>query len=243
MLIKKERDIDIPVPPVEEERESDIYLLSTISKNIDSIPGLHFVLSGSYAVEALTKTKLQHDDIDVNIFSIDLSQDLPKVAALIDETYNNLLYTYKKTNDRLEYDVKKTSRQTVYKKLEFQFVEITHVSNNNHLEFMIKSERKKLIRVPTILASLRDSNSKDFIFRVKSLPYVIATWAIRISGFADNPKRPVRDSDLEQFKLLLVSDYSKEEVISVMKFHPQMPEGKSENYIFEQALAILTRKL
>jgi len=244
MTTRNERNFDTVISPDEKERDREIHALSVVSATINA-PGMYFILTGSYATEALTGKRLQHDDMDANIFTTDLTRDLPRAALLIEklEVPGNSFDLYIKTADRLEYDLWLASEGVAPRRLEIQFVEITDVSGDQQLEFCLKSKKKGLVRVPTVLVPLKDSDANEFIFRVKSLPYTIATWAIRISGFAYSSKRPVRHSDLEQFKLLLTSGYNHNDVLSVIKHHPQMPKGIPESLIFEQALTVLSCRL
>lgn len=238
--MKNERGFDNITSLNKRERNRDIHALSVVNSKIDA-SGIHFILTGSYAIEALTGNRLQHDDMDANIFTTNLAQDLQRAALLIEELgiSESRFSLYKKTADRLEYDLQPALEPVAPGRLEIQFVEVTGVSGDQLMEFRLKSRTKDQVKIFTVLASLKDSNENEFIFRVKSLPFTIATWAIRISGFAHSPKRSVRDSDLEQFKLLLATEYSHDEVILAMKYHPQMPENITEDQVFEQALTAL----
>lgn len=221
MTIKSESGFDGLELQTGKERDIDIYTLSSINSIINAAPGMLFILTGSYAIEALTGNKMVHNDMDANIFTANIGQDLPRAAVLIDELGGpkNRLHLAKKTADRLEYLTRPNSKQIPPRGLEIQFVES--------------------VMVPTILAKLADSSGNEFVFRVKSLPYLIATWAIRISGSAYDPKRPVRDSDLEHLKLLLTGKYNHNDIISAMRHHPQMPKNISEEKVFDQALTVL----
>lgn len=70
----------------------------------------------------------------------------------------------------------------------------------------------------------------------------IATWAIRISGLALQPKRPVRDSDLLHFRLLLNSGYNQDDVIRAVQRHPQMPHNIIGEDAIDMALNILAER-
>lgn len=199
------------------EKDADIHLLSSISNKIKRIGGVKFVLTGSYAIEALTGQKSFHDDIDANILAKDISDSLPKVAKKIVNVSG--LATYKQTSDRLEYDILPSLNRPTTKKLEFQFHQIEQ-SNN----------------IPTVFAPLTDSKGKIFLFRVKSLPYVIATWSIRISGLATNPLRELKTSDLEQYKLLLSCEHNINDVLLLITNHPQAPIGVDSTQIFENSI-------
>ncbi len=240
MSVKKEHDTGDPFSSTETERDRDINVLSTVSLGINAARGMHFILTGSYAVEALTGKKIPHNDLDANIFTVDLVQDLSRAATIINGLAipGNKLQLIKETEDRLEYNA--VSGQNLPKRLEIQFVEVTSVLGEQLMEFNIKDEEVDSVKIPTVLVSLKNSSKKEFIFRVKSLSYAIATWAIRISGSAYGPKRPVSERDLENFKLLLSREYSREDVISVMSHHPQMPKGVSGDLVLKQALETLS---
>lgn len=237
---KNERNFDIMGSPNEERRDRDIYALSEINSKILTL-GMRFILTGSYSIEALTGNRLQHNDIDTNIFSTNLVQDLPRVTALIGEVsmseYSAVLY--KKTSDRLEYDLLSASKHADSRRLEIQFLEVVNISGDQQMEFSLKGEGKDRISVPTVLVPLKDSKGKEFIFRVKSLPYAIASWAIRVSGVTKDQKRPVRQHDLDLFKLLLLAKSSREDIILAMRYHPQMPKNKSPNEVLQIAQDVL----
>jgi hypothetical protein len=220
------------------ERDSDIHVLSTIQAKVNSIPGAGFVLTGSYATEALTGVVSHHDDMDANVFTSNLSRDISKVAEAISGV--DRVRKYKRTTDRLEYDVQFTSGD-VTKKLELQFIDTIDQISNCSGEFTLKSDGERPIKVPVSSISLRDSMGMNFSFLVKSLPYANATWAIRISGYAVNPKRPVRESDLKQFILLLKATHETDAVIAAIKAHPQTPAGIPENQILTQAINIVSQ--
>jgi len=109
------------------------------------------------------------------------------------------------------------------------------VEIGNKLEFVLKPDEGKCARVPTVTFPLLDSYGRENLFRIKSLPYAIATWAIRISGFAKNQKRSIEDRDLNHLRLLLNAGYDEEEVIRAINNHPQAPNGLSANYILDKA--------
>ncbi len=201
----------------EKEKDSDIHLLANISKKISRVNGIKFVLTGSYAIEALTGQETYHEDIDANILTDDINDSLPKVANKI--SHMSGLKVYKQTQNRLEYDVLPNIDRIDIKKLEFQFHKLDEIND-----------------IPTVFAPLTDSKGKDFLFRVKSLPYVIATWSIRISGLATNPLRELKQSDLEQFKLLLSCNHSVDDVLRLIAEHPQTPKGFNALHIFEQSI-------
>ncbi len=204
----------------EKEKDSDIHLLANISKKVSRINGTKFVLTGSYAIEALTGQETYHEDIDANILTGNIDDSLPKVANKLGQISG--LEVYKRTQNRLEYDILPNTDRIGVKKLEFQFHKLDEKND-----------------IPTVFAPLTDSKRKDFSFRVKSIPYVIATWSIRISGLATNPLRELKISDLEQFKLLLSCNHNVDDVLNIIKRHPQMPLGADEREVLEKSLAKL----
>jgi hypothetical protein len=199
------------------EKDADIHLLADIQNKLKKSRNVKFVLTGSYAIEALTGQETYHEDIDANILTDNINDSLPKVASKI--SHMSGLKVYKQTHNRLEYDVLPNIDRTDIKKLEFQFHELDQKND-----------------IPTVFASLTDSKGKDFLFRVKSLPYVIATWSIRISGLATNPLRELKVSDLEQFKLLLSCNHNVDDVLRLITNHPQTPNGVIAVQIFEQSI-------
>lgn len=203
-----------------EQRDADIHTLSVVNSKLSIDPGLLFILTGSYAIEALTQTPIDHKDMDGNVVATSLASAIVRTAVLMEnlETTQGNPNLFKRTADRLEYDIG-------LRRLEFQFVE------------------EKAFKVPIVLIQLRDSNREAFKFRVKSLLYTIATWAIRISGAAHDQKRPVKDTDLDNFALLLASGYECDDVISTMRRHPQMPKNISERIVLERALAMIGSRL
>jgi len=211
-------------------RDMDLKLLSSVKAQLDSIGGMQLVVTGSYAIELLTGHQLKHEDMDTNVFVTNLSMEIPKVAFSIgDLSVPGLkLHLLKSTDDRLEYDV--LSEQTDPRRLELQFVEAKKVEG---------SEGSYYLRdggiVPTVLIPTKDSKGQEYLFRVKSLPYTIATWAIRVSGVVENPKRQVRQSDLEHLRLLLSGFFQMKDVFSAMSHHPQMPNKASESEVYNRA--------
>lgn len=227
-------------------RDLDIYALSVVGGIIDSFPGACFVLTGSYAIEALVGSLEFHNDLDTNVFVEDLERDLPRIGRLIEERqYQGIQISpvVAKTTDRLEYDIVSKVSKDSPRRLELQFFEAVPVSTENGIEFsLVKKEEGTVYRIPTIIAPLKDSTGRETLFRIKSLSYAIATWAIRISGLALNPKRLVRRSDIERFKLLLDQKYPYEEVLRAIKEHPQRPGETEESFVFEQALNYLSEE-
>lgn len=241
MSVKKEGGNKEMSGLIVSERDFDIHTLSGISSAIENLSGTYFILTGSYAIEALTGSSLSHNDLDANVFTKNLERVVPSVVELFDKQSEMVLH--KKTNDRLEYDVISGANFDSPRRLELQFVELVNVSEDQTLEFTLKSEGENSFnKVPTIVVPLIDSKGKEEFFRVKSLPYAVATWVIRISNLAQSPKRQVRDSDLEHLRMLLAGEYDLSDVLSIMRSHPQMPRDVAGDWIFEQALRLLSNK-
>ena len=164
-------------------RDIDLKLLSSVSAQLDSIGGMQLVVTGSYAIEILTGHQLKHEDMDTNIFVSNLSMEIPKVASSMEglSPPGLKLRLFKSTDDRLEYDV--LPEQADSRRLEMLFVEAKEVEGSKG-SYILKDGSI----VPTVLVPIKDSKDQEYLFRVKSLPYNIATWAIRISGVLEKPK-------------------------------------------------------
>lgn len=233
------RDSEITQP----FRDLDIKTLSSVGSLVESYPDSHFVLTGSWAVEALTGQSVKHNDLDANVFTAGLKKNKTSIErGLVKiEIAGGQLRLFRETDDILEYDLiyKNDGRQI---RLELQFIELSNVlpSDGDQKVFKLGKGSDEAIEVPTVIANLLDSKGNDYEFRVKSLSYQVASWALRISGFALDPKRDLRGSDFKHLKLLLSRGYRKEDVISAMSKHPQMPEGLSEDSVFQRALEVVS---
>lgn len=232
MTIRKE-DREQVLPTSETERDADLHLLAAVKSGLGIFPDIQLVVTGSYAIEALTGIRLYHNDIDVNIFMPSLAQGLDRARAVIREikTGRGQLALYKQTDDRLEF-VAGTNRM-----FEAQFIEGTR-SKDEPMEFVVRGEGRSY-KIPTTPISLRDSEGREYQFQVKSLAYAIATWSIRASGLASYQKRELCGSDLDCLAGLLTLKYDHAEVLSAMKHHPQMPSGLTEDEVFAKSLAAL----
>ncbi len=226
------------------ERDRGVLLLALLHSGITPIPGAHFILTGSHSVEALTGHQMPcHSDIDANVFYSGRKAPISEVDALIRAvplTRPRISRT-KITHDRLEYGIAHRGSDSLPGMLELRFVEAYSASNGYPPVFTLKGDGGRDFIVPTALASLTGSNGKKFTFLVKSLPYVIASWVIRISGYATNQKREVREDDLRQLNLLLGRTYDKTEVLSAMAHHPQMPTGVDVDVIFDKMTTIVEK--
>lgn len=225
--------------PVEQEnkadfikiRDIDLKLLSSVTDQLDSIEEAQLVVTGSYAIDALTSHQLKHEDMDANIFTSNLPIVISKVFSTIEDlSVSGLkLQLFKSIDDRLVYDV--FSEQAKSRRLELQFVEAAHIEGSEN-DYLLKDGG--IVR--TGLIPIKNSKGQEYLFRVKSLPYVIATWAIRISGVIENPKRQVRQSDIDHLKLLLSSSFQMEDVFFSLNHHPQMPKNISKLEVYNRAM-------
>ncbi len=211
-------------------RNIDLQLLSAVSSHFNNVGGIRLVVSGSYAIEALTGYELKHNDIDTNVFTSNLSKSIKKVAFIMENlSVSGLnLHLLKTTCDRLEYNVLLDQRN--FRRLELQFVEAKKIKGSKN-SYRLKNGSV----VPTVLVPIKNSKGQEYFFWVKSLPYTIATWAIRVSGLVKNPKRQVRQSDIEHLGLLLSGSFREEDVISAMSHHPQMPDNISVLEVYKRA--------
>ena len=220
---------------VDAKRDLDIGILNRVSGLVGEIPGSVFVLTGSYSVEALTRTLLLHNDMDTNVFTRDLAQNLPKIDSLLGKWDDVALY--KRSDDRLEYDVLSEGGLISPRRLELQFIEfINSEERDNLLRLTLGGKEGGFFSVPVTRAGLLDSKGKESVFRVKSLPFAIATWVIRLSGSVKNPKRSVRESDLDHLRLLVSGNFKKTDVLTEMGHHPQMDKLASAPEMFDEAM-------
>jgi len=213
-------------------RDNDILILSSIRKTIDEEPETNFILTGSYAVEALTQSPVEHHDIDGNIFSTDLVRARSRLLEL-----NHHIVV--DGDNRVEFDVPPPEADLPTRRVEICLVKTISVPGDNSSGFYLENPSGEPFIVPTELASLVSSRGDEYLFRVKSLPYAIATWMIRISGIASNQKRNIRPSDISHLALLLKRNYRYDDVVMNMRNHPQMPPNISEITVFEKALALV----
>lgn len=227
-----------------EQRDSDIHTLAAVNKVLSQSRKMRFLISGSYALEALTQAPIDHGDMDTNIFTPDIPEAKVIAQALLSQPILplGLLLPYKQTPDRLEYDVKATNQVVDYRRLEIHLVEALQGPEEHSDTYVLTdSKNHKVSQVNLVDAGLRDSLGHEYLFKVKSLAYSLATWALRISGVVKNQLRPVRDTDLESFSLLLTQDFSLAEVNLAMVHHPQMPENTRPEEVFQIAQEILKR--
>src|SRR3989344_4472041 len=174
MLLGKEGNLDRP-NPTDVERDCDIHTLSALSTKLDGVDGMFFVLTGSYAVEALTQHPFSHGDMDSNIFTTDIPAAKRQVAKIVGEVVlpEGLLKTYREVENSLWYMVNPNDSSVKAKRLELQFVEFSGLSRDLPVVFNLKGSQGNSFRVPTMTISLIDSSNRSFDFRCKSLAYVI----------------------------------------------------------------------
>lgn len=222
-----------------EQKDRDLATLVMLKQAFSRYPGAQLLVTGSYAIEALTNTKVDHHDVDVNVLSPDIPSAIFTTLSLIANQVGNL-HLYKHSEDRLEYNLPLTSQDT--HRLELHFIEAALLPNSLSRVFKLNSTSPNRIAQMSLTdASLKDSKGREHPFVVKSLAYSIASWALRISDFANNQLRPVRSSDLNHLSLLLAQDYSLPEVLEAIEHHPQMIDLIKPQIVFQTALDKLER--
>lgn len=225
---------------LEKENDTDFILLSRITNVIEQLPSRFVIVTGSCAIDSLTGVKLVHEDMDANILSSSGSSDIPKVASIIQEhgLQGFSFSCHRATADRLEYDVTAPPYGKP-KRLEFKFIKFSGSSQDDHgVHFQVPGQIGIEYSIPTVLVSSRTSSGTDILIRSKSLDYMIATWALRISGFAQNALRPVRQSDIMQLRLLLAAHYDSTSVEKAIATHVQAPKDIIPNQILNNAIKI-----
>lgn len=215
-------------------RDMDIRIAKKIASIfIDNSSG-YFVLTGSYSIEALTCTNITHNDIDANVFTTDISDSIANTALILQGSNYADYKLIKQTESRLEYSISTTAGE---RKLELQFVKITSIVTGSYgMEYVLDNCDNPTARVPTTIGILVDSLGDEYPFKVKTLPYAIATWALRISGIAIHQKRAVVKTDVDHLACLLSTPYKRDDVIDAMSHHPQMPNNCSAEQILSQVI-------
>lgn len=222
-------DIELP-------RDVDIRIATLADNVFKPENGDHFVLTGSYSIEALTgHSDVTHNDIDANVFTTEVSgarsQALRDVGRIC---YNGFPELIRRANTRLDYEWPHGTESA--RKLELQFIAASDMrQEGNDTTFILGNDNNREILVPTTMRTLQDSTGRESSFRVKTLPYAVATWALRISGIALNQKRMVRDTDIAHFAFLLSTDYDETAILHAVKHHPQMPDGYTAGDILSRA--------
>ncbi len=197
-------------------RDKDLALASDVGKLLETKDGDFFVLTGSYAIEAVAKKpNIVHNDVDVNIFTADRGRSLAEAAHRLPLLNMDLV---KSTESRLEY-VRGGSL------IELQFVQYDRArQTQSGVDFTLPAYDGHEATVPTLVETLHGTDAEAYRFRVKTPAYTIATWALRISGFAEAQKRSVRQSDINHFVLLIQLSYDRDGVIEAILHHPQAPD-------------------
>jgi len=214
-------------------KNEDIRVLCDLNEAINRIPGSTFILTGSYGIEAVTGISIFfHNDIDTNVFVPNLPCGLEKIKSLLDKTPQFSLL--KATDERLEYQTGSRNRRVEMKLMEI----VGERKEMNEVVFIVRNG-EGVFEVPITIGVIMDTLDNRYKFRVKTLDFQVATWALRVSGMATSPQREVRVSDLENFKVLLAGHYNIERVYRFIQNHPQNRNRFPGNVIFARALQCL----
>lgn len=226
------------MPTTPSQRDTDIRIASKLSESIEANSDF-FVLTGSYSIDALTGADVKHNDIDANIFTKDLPMALGRIAALLQARTDDMRLT-KRTNTRLEY---LRSHRYGSTQIEMQFVQYDDLKQNaDSFDFILPHKANHESVVPIVRAGLRETDGHEHSFFVKSLPFAIGTWALRISGIALDQKREVRESDIRHFAFLAAMPHDKAETLNAIQHHPQMPDNHSAADIIDMSYEVLARR-
>lgn len=222
-----------------EQRDQNIMIINQVSCRLSEDPRLRFVVSGSYSIEVLThQDGIVHNDIDSDVFTEDLPIAIAAIPSLLSQ--QNILgmdfSLYKLTSDRIEYDVQTNVENADCPKSRLEIHVIGAESVEGASIILRDSRSQRLSRVDLVESKLVDSKGNSSIIIVKSLAYSVASWALRISDAAQNQLRPVRQSDIDNFLLLLKQKVNIVEVLIAMENHPQMPRGVNAQDIYQSAL-------
>jgi hypothetical protein len=224
-------------PSYDTERDTDLNAARRARDVVEAEQDDFLILTGSYSIEALTNGNISHNDVDTNVFTKNVPRAIARVGLQL-STPDILPGSspIKGTRaDRLEYDIQGPASDN--RKLELQFVEIEDVDEHEDgADFWLPSRDGREIVVPTVNHTLQRDNGESLNFRVKTLPFTIATWALRISGVAEAQKRAVRQTDIDHFAFLANSPHETDEVVEAMQRHPQMPADHSAHDALEIAL-------
>jgi hypothetical protein len=217
-------------PKKEQLLVSDLLIINNAREIVERGSASDLVVTGSHAVAMITGLEIPHNDIDVNVLTRNKNQAIATLLSNFKKDKDKTLL--KKTPDRLEYRV--MTDMCGPRIFEAQFVSYVDIHEIDDTQSYSWFQDDRMIIVPTKIHRYRNG-----IYRAKTLEYLIASWALRISGYALNQKRAVRETDLLQFNLLLSSrDFSESEVFSAMRYHPQNPENVAGETIFSTARAI-----
>lgn len=213
-----------------DSRSVDLQIASSLATRIDESVEDHFVLTGSYSIDILTGADIIHNDIDANVFTDDVSRSLGRAALL----FKRLPLT-RQTDSRLEYLVPHDAGET---QVELQFVQYDRAEPTPAgWDFYLPGRVHPSVIVPVVHGAVEvDGLSYDFL--IKSLPFAIGTWALRISGVAMDQKREVRQTDLDHFLHLAARQYDSGDVMRAMVHHPQAPTDYDVTRTLDAAIAI-----
>jgi len=230
------------------ELSPDLSTLENLQKAVEDI-GLDLIVTGSHAMALLTGADIAHNDIDTNVYGYGSPENIiPKISAsfLLSITGFGIKVTeVPQTGNKLYYDLyylKHDDDKSTVRRLEICVFEITEreiKSDGKGIIYKIVSNGE-MVQVPTDISSIK-SNNYIYSFRVKSLPYSIATWAIRCSGCAENQRRILLDRDLQHLSLLLKAgnNIDLQKIYQVMVTHPQFPPGVLAETVYLRALETL----
>lgn len=225
------------MPTPSNQRDIEIQLASNISKLTQSERDF-FILTGSYSIDALTGADVTHNDIDANVFTNDIPTALNRVVSRL-STHIDHMHLVTQADDRLEYIYPHSYGQT---QVEMQFVEYSNVRQRGaSRDFSLPNNTKHSVAVPTVSANLRTTDKREHFFTVKSLPFAIGTWALRISGVALDQKREVRKSDLRHFAFLVAAPHDRLETLRALRHHPQMPDDYEAEDVLAMSCEVLSR--
>ncbi len=187
----------------------------------------------------MTGADVKHNDIDANVFTADIPTALGRTATLL-QTYASEAELTKRTDDRLEYRYPHQHGST---QVEMQFVMYeSFLKDSNRTDFTLPIKGSREVIVPTVQAVLRETNQHEHIFSVKSLPFAIGTWALRISGVALDQKRSVRKSDIKHFAFLAAMPHDRVATLRAIQHHPQMPDDYDAGDVLDASYEILERR-
>lgn len=220
------------------QRDIDIRIVSEMSMCAEDENNF-FVLTGSYSIDALTGADIKHNDIDANIFTANIPTALGKTAALLQTCVGDMELT-KQTGGRLEYLYPHQYGTT---QVEIQFVQYDSlVQGDDGTDFILSHRDSHKVVVPTVRANLSETNGHEHAVTIKSLPFAIGTWALRISGVALDQKRAVRESDIRHFAFLASMPHDRAATLNAIRYHPQMPDDCRADDILSKSYEILERR-
>lgn len=219
-----------------EQRDHDLAVIWTANQLMLKGSDLCFVITGSYSIEALTGKRTEHGDIDANVFTGSIPAAMNAIPDLLGQKQITDMdfIPYKQTADRIEYDVS-CGKPGYERRLEIHVID-GMVTTENRVYVKCPDGRRKS-EIDIVNAELKNSKGNMHGFLVKSLAYSVATWAIRLSGTAENQLRPVSSRDIYNFMLLLEQKIILADVYAIMKNHPQMPDGATAENVYFAALS------